>query len=120
MTEPNRPVAHIGSMKILMLLFAFACLGATGPQAVPSQTVHIKDFAFKPAIVTIHVGDTVRFVNDDDEAHTATANDGSFDSKGLDTHDRWQFTFTKAGTFAYICSLHPYMKGKIVVEAAKR
>jgi plastocyanin len=103
-----------------------AALVAAGPTAspadtaaapAPAATVTIADFAFKPATVTIHAGQSVLWVNKDGDAHTATAVDKSFDSGGLDTNEHWQHTFTKPGRYAYICALHPYMKGTIVVTA---
>jgi plastocyanin len=103
----------------LFILAALALIGAT--QSVSDaqnhiHTVHIRDFAFVPATLSIARGDTVIFINDDDDAHTVTASDKSFDSAGLDTHDRWKHTFTKDGTYTYFCALHPYMKGTIVVN----
>jgi plastocyanin len=103
-----------------------AALVAAGPTASPADTtapspaatVTIADFAFKPATLTIHAGQSVLWVNKDGDAHTATAVDKSFDSGGLDTNEHWQHTFTKPGRYAYICALHPYMKGTIVVTAA--
>jgi plastocyanin len=85
--------------------------------AAPSTgaVVHIKDFAFAPTPLTIHAGDRVTFVNDDDEAHTVTATDKSFDSEGLDGAGTWRHAFAKAGTYRYFCELHPYMKATIVV-----
>ena len=91
---------------------AAATAATTSPAAT---TIHIKDFAYRPTPVTIHVGDRVTFVNDDDEAHTVTAADKSYDSGGLDTGNRWEHVFTKAGTYSYFCALHPYMKASIVV-----
>ena len=82
------------------------------------MTVHIKDFAYRPTPVTIHAGDRIAFVNDDDEAHTVTASDKSYDSGGLDTTDRYERVFTTPGTYAYFCELHPYMKASIVVLPA--
>jgi plastocyanin len=81
-------------------------------------TIHIKDFKYNPTPVNVHVGDRVTFVNDDDEAHTVTANDKSFDSAGLDSGGSWQHVFDKPGTFQYFCELHPYMKATIVVLPA--
>jgi plastocyanin len=83
--------------------------------AKPAATVHIKDFAYHENKVTVHAGDTVLFVNDDDEAHTVTAADKSYDSGGLDTGERFTRTFAKAGTYSYFCALHPYMKAVVVV-----
>ena len=107
------------------LAFGLAAPGApvkaaeTGAQALPSVlTIHIKNFKFNPTPVKIHAGDRVTFVNDDNEAHTATADDKSFDSEGLDTDGTWQHVFTKPGTIRYFCELHPYKKATIVVLPA--
>jgi plastocyanin len=89
--------------------------GASAPAAVPATTVHIANFAFVPAKLAVPAGTTVRFVNDDTEAHTVTAKDRTFDSGGLDTGDAWTYRFAAAGTFAYFCAMHPYMHGTIVV-----
>lgn len=104
------------------------CLAAPGAPAGAAQpgnpllpaavTIHIKDFKYNPTPVSIHVGDRVTFVNDDDEAHTATSDDKSFDSEGLDSGATWQHVFSKPGTFHYFCELHPYMKATLVVLPA--
>jgi plastocyanin len=104
------------------------CVAGTGSDAgaanpgtpmLPSAvTIHIKDFKFNPTPVSIHAGDRVTFVNDDDEAHTATSDDKSFDSEGLDSGGTWQHVFTKPGTYHYFCELHPYMKATLVVLPA--
>ncbi|HET9095843.1 MAG TPA: cupredoxin family copper-binding protein [Candidatus Baltobacteraceae bacterium] len=80
-------------------------------------TIAISDFKFKPATVTITAGQSVRFVNRDQEAHTVTASDNSFDSAGLDTAGTWTHTFARPGRYTYYCELHPYMKGTIIVLA---
>ncbi len=78
-------------------------------------TVKIRNFKFEPANLAIAVGKTVRFINADEEPHTATATDGAFDSKTLDTDRGWNYTATKPGTYPYICAVHPYMKGTLTV-----
>jgi plastocyanin len=108
---------------LLALAAAFACaapvaaIPATAPP--PVATVHIKDFAYHANAVTVHVGDAVRFVNDDGDAHTVTASDKSFDSGGLDAGESWTRVFTKPGKYAYFCALHPYMKAIVVVVPAE-
>jgi plastocyanin len=98
---------------------AHARAAQSGPPPLRAiLTVHVKDFKYNPTPATIHVGDRVTFVNDDDEAHTVTANDKSFDSEGLDSGSTWQHVFTKPGTYTYFCELHPYMKATIVVLPA--
>ena len=100
--------------KACITLLTALLLGAA--PAAPAVT--IKDDAFSPQTLAVGVGQTVTFTNDDDDAHTVTATDGSFDSKGLDTNGAWRHTFIKPGTYAYFCELHPFMKGTIVVKAA--
>ncbi|MBV9332588.1 MAG: cupredoxin family copper-binding protein [Candidatus Eremiobacteraeota bacterium] len=102
--------------KYLSRIAAAALLAATLGLSPPS--VEIKNDAFSPKTLTITAGQTVTFTNDDDDAHTVTATDGSFDSKGLDTNGRWNHVFAKLGTYTYFCELHPFMKGTIIVKAA--
>ena len=83
-----------------------------------SASVTISDFKFTPDTVTVNEGDTVTWTNDGPTVHTATAEDGSFDTGTLRKGDSGSATFTQAGTINYICSPHPYMKGKVVVQAA--
>ncbi|MBV8066511.1 MAG: cupredoxin family copper-binding protein [Candidatus Eremiobacteraeota bacterium] len=85
--------------------------------ALSTPTVEIKNDAYSPPTLTIRAGETVTFSNEDDDAHTVTATDGSFDSKGLDTGGIWRHKFDKPGAYAYFCELHPFMKGTIVVKA---
>lgn len=78
-------------------------------------TVRIHNFKFEPADLAIAVGKTVQFINVDEEPHTATATDGTFNSKALDTDQTWSYTATRPGTYPYICSIHPFMKGTLTV-----
>jgi plastocyanin len=93
-----------------------AALPAPAADAPKPVVVHIKNFAYVPARLSVPSGTTVTFVNDDDEPHTVTATDKSFDSEGLDTHQAWKHVFAKAGTFAYFCEMHPMMKGAVTVK----
>jgi plastocyanin len=87
-------------------------------QAVDA-TVKIRNFKFEPAKLTTAVGKTVQFINLDEEPHTATAMNGAFDSKALDTNQTWSYTAIKPGTYPYICSIHPFMKGTLTVTPQK-
>jgi plastocyanin len=80
--------------------------------------VTIADFHFSPSATTVHVGDTITWTNDGPSAHSATASDGSFDTGVLQKGQSGSHTFTKAGTFAYVCTIHPFMHGTIVVLAS--
>ena len=86
--------------------------------AAASTNVTIRDFAFSPKSVTIDVGDTVTWTNKDTVKHSATAEDGSFDTGLLGKGRSGSNTFDEAGTFQYICKPHPFMKGTITVRAA--
>jgi len=92
-----------------------ALLGAT-PAPKAGAVVHIRDDAFVPATITVRAGTAVTFVNDDDDAHTATADDGSWDSEGLNQGQKWTHTFAKSGKIAYHCTVHPMMHGTVAVR----
>jgi plastocyanin len=94
--------------------------GATSAQASgapqAANAVNISNFAFVPATLTAPVGTTVTWTNKDEEPHTVVSNDGStFHSAGLGTDGTYSFTFQNAGTFDYVCSIHPMMHGTVVV-----
>ena len=74
-----------------------------------TEAVAIKDFAFSPASLDIGIGTTVTWTNEDSTQHTATAGDGSFDSGALAQGDTFSQTFDTAGTFDYVCKIHPNM-----------
>jgi plastocyanin len=83
----------------------------------PAPTVAISNLTFGPQALTVPVGATVTWINQDDLPHTVTAVDKSFRSKPMDTGDKFSFTFAKPGEYAYFCSIHPMMTGKVVVKA---
>ena len=85
-------------------------------QQPTSTEVKIDNFSFNPATLTVAVGATVTWINRDDIPHTVVSTDGVFKSKTLDTDEKFSYTFTKAGTYSYFCSIHPKMTGKIVVQ----
>ena len=83
-----------------------------------TREIAIDNYSFSPGAITVPVGTTVTWVNHDETPHTVAAGDNprSFRSEGLDTDDKFSFTFTKAGTYEYFCSIHPHMTGKVVVR----
>ena len=99
---------------VLMLALASALPGTA---RAAQLEVKIDNFTFGPQKLTVKVGDTVTWINEDDIPHTVVST-GHFRSKALDTDDKYSFTFTTPGTFEYFCGLHPHMQGSIVVEAA--
>ena len=76
----------------------------------------IADFAFSPDPIEINAGDTVTWTNEDDFAHTVTADDDSFDSDNIDGGGTFEQTFDEAGEFAYHCAIHNQMTGTVVVS----
>jgi plastocyanin len=96
---------------------ALATLMAVGSALAADQTVTIAGFAFSPKTVTVNVGDTVTWTNNDTVTHTATSA-GNFDTGSIGGGASKRVTFQKAGTFAYVCSIHSSMTGTVVVRAA--
>jgi amicyanin len=88
---------------------------AASPASQGGTAVSISDFKFNPATLTVPVGTTVTWTNQDEEPHTIAAKDGSFHSPGMDTHGTYSFTFSTPGSYDYICSIHPFMTGTVVV-----
>ncbi len=96
-------------------------LPGTGAGAPPADkpvthTIAMDGTAFSPDDVTVKLGDTVVWINKDPFPHTATSTTGAFDSKVLQPDDSFKYKAVKKGDFAYICELHPTMKGMLRVE----
>jgi plastocyanin len=85
--------------------------GSTGAK----NEVMIESNAFKPDSLTIKVGDTVTWINNDSYNHTVTAKTGEFNSGDMANGAKFSFTFNKEGTYDYTCSIHTFMTGKIIV-----
>jgi len=109
-----------GMYVVTALVVAALAAGALASQGAPAADaeVQIDQYAFLPQRVTVKAGTTVTWSNDDDDSHTVASSSKLFKSKALDTGDKFSFTFTTPGTYDYICSVHPYMTGAVVVEAA--
>jgi plastocyanin len=90
-----------------------ASVSATGGSTVQ---VIMSNKAYDPATVTVKVGDTVTWVNQDSPQHDVVADNGEFKSSLFDKGATFSFTFTKAGTYPYHCSIHPGMNGTVVVQ----
>jgi plastocyanin len=88
---------------------------ATTTAATAANAAAIKGFAFQPDVLKVEVGAKVTWTNDDTVAHTVTADTNSFASGNLQPRGSFSFTFTRQGTYAYHCSIHPSMHGSIVV-----
>ena len=106
-------------MAAALLLYALAtgAVGAAAPTAGASaaKTVSIVNFAFKPATVKVKRSARVAFANTANTDHTATKG-GSFDTRRIEPGKTKTVQFSRRGTFAYHCKIHPFMKGKVIVE----
>jgi plastocyanin len=78
--------------------------------------VKIDNFTFGPGKISVAKGSTVTWTNDDDIPHTVVLTALGVRSKTLDSEKSFSYQFEKAGTFAYICGLHPNMHGQVVVR----
>jgi plastocyanin len=103
---------------LAVVLVASACSSSKKSSASSSSpnTVNVKNFSFQPGSLTVPVGTKVTWKFDDSAQHALKANDSSFTSNPLSSGQTYSFTFSKAGTYSYICSIHTYMKGTVVVQ----
>jgi plastocyanin len=118
MTKKNVWIAGLlAPMMIAIILLAVSpSVKANDQPAAASADVKIDNFSFGPQTLTVAVGTTVVWTNSDDIPHTVVSTDGVFKSKVRDTDEKFSYTFTKAGTYPYFCSVHPKMTGKVVVQ----
>jgi plastocyanin len=123
MLGPVIPIDRIrlGVVAALIALAPIAALDGPGGRAAAAdasasatQTVQIQNLDFQPATVKVGRGSRVVFSNSSDVTHTATG--GGFDTKRIPPGKSAAVRFKKAGTFAYHCKIHSFMKGKVVVE----
>jgi plastocyanin len=114
-------IAGLGVALVLGML----CFGtsqkshmASAQEKMSTMEVKIDNFSFGPVTLTVPVGTTVTWTNRDDIPHTVVSTDDpkAFKSKVLDTDEKFSFTFSKAGTYPYFCSIHPKMTGKVIVQ----
>ncbi len=84
-------------------------------QGVPSTRVRIAGFAYAPPVIRVPAGATVTWQNDDADAHTVTSDDNSMDTGVIEAGVSASLTFTIAGDYAYYCTIHPGMRGRVVV-----
>jgi len=112
----RRSVGVAGSAAMAVMFFAVSPLVTARAQQAAAVEVKIDNFSFGPQSPSVPVGTTVTWTNRDDIPHTVVSTDGVFKSKVLDTDEKFSYTFAKTGTFAYFCSIHPKMTGKIVVQ----
>ena len=116
---------------VILLIVSCIAAGCTSSQAPPAtaapttsttggNTVVIKNFAFDPSSLTVKSGTVVTWTNQDGAPHTIASDTGSpvgFTSDSISSGASYSFTFTQPGTYTYYCSIHPTMKGTIIVTS---
>jgi len=119
-----RGLGRPGRLRALGLAsVAVLLLGSHSALAAPSLvSINIVDtprpqekWGYAPGARTVAPGTWVTWSNAGTDAHTVTAEDGSFDSGELDPSQGFSWYFDQPGTYAYVCTLHPWMQGKIIV-----
>jgi len=106
----------VHSVACLTVLAVLALSGTAGAESSAPAVVIAKNFMFSPVNLTVKAGTTVTWSNEDDEPHTIVSGTGLFRSAALDTHDSFSYRFRQAGTYRFICSIHPQMIGTIIVR----
>ena len=101
---------------MVLLAAASSSVAANAQPSAATAGVKIDNFVFGPQTITVPVGTTVTWTNADDIPHTSVSTEGVFKSKVLDTDEKFSYTFTKAGTYPYYCTIHPKMTGKVIVQ----
>jgi plastocyanin len=94
-------------------------MGGGGPETTGSASgegeVQIVDYSFQPTVITVTPGTTITWTNEDSAPHNAVGDD--FDTGKLDNGDSQSITFDDLGDYAYICTFHPSMEGRVVVRS---
>jgi plastocyanin len=105
------------AIAMVLLLEGSPSVTANAKQPAPATAeVKVDNFSFGPATLTVAAGTTVTWTNQDDIPHTVVSTEKVFKSKVLDTDEKFSYTFAKAGTYPYFCSIHPKMTGTVVVQ----
>jgi plastocyanin len=125
--HPRHVFCIVCTVFVILACVAAGCYSSPTP-ATPAtppassgggNTITIKNFAFSPPALTVKTGTVVTWMNQDGTTHAIASDAGSpavFSSDPLSPGSSYTFTFTSAGTYPYHCSIHPSMKGTIIVE----
>ena len=109
-------IAGSGNVGDHGLFGSIATAPASPPSGSQTAAANISNFSFVPPMLGITAGTQVQWTNQDTAVHTVVADDASFQSSGLQRNATFSQTFSTPGTYSYHCSIHPFMKGTIVVR----
>jgi amicyanin len=111
------------AITLMALSFSSSNVSHARPVADEQKTsgakfqVKIDNFSFAPATLTVPAGTTVTWVNQDDVPHNIVSSEGkTLKSPVMDTDEKFSYTFSQPGTYAYFCGIHPRMTGKVIVQ----
>ncbi|MEU9409485.1 plastocyanin/azurin family copper-binding protein [Streptomyces sp. NPDC048281] len=115
--SPHHASPHSASMPGMNMPASHPSTSTRTGTPVSGTAVAIKNFAFSPATLRVTAGTTVTWTNQDTDAHTVTSTSpgGPLHSAALATHATYSHTFTKPGTYAYLCTVHPFMTATVEV-----
>jgi len=116
--HPRFGAAHLPERSLALIFQSSGTPSQNLSATSANGQVIMKGIRFQPAELTVHPGETVEFKNEDIVAHTATADDGSFDSGLIQPGSSWKMTIQKTGTIAYHCTPHPNMKAMLVTSSS--
>ena len=114
MARLGPPVLALGWALVLLSL-GFGGAADAAPPKPAVHTVVIEGVKYEPEALTVARGDTIEWVNKDPFPHTVTS-PGAFDSREIGAGKSWRYVARKAGDYAYVCTLHPNMRGTLVVK----
>ena len=106
-------------MQRLAAILTFLCLWYAGISASSFAAEHkvvIDGMKYLPESLTVKAGDTIRWINKDPFPHTATARSGGLDSPQIASGQSWKYVARKKGSYSVVCTLHPTMKGQLIVK----
>jgi plastocyanin len=120
-----RRIVPLVLVTVVLVTFAAFAITFHRNSPPPTNTVHVSIFpgaasyasGYDPDNITVVIGvnNTVIWTNNDNEPHTVTASNGSFDSGNMNPGTTFTYTFTTPGTYTYICTYHPWMRGYVTV-----
>ena len=120
---PCHRILGTAALALTVICAAPLLPGAHAAAATPAApatkaTITLRNYSFDPGVMKVAAGATVTWINSDGDVHTIKSQEGpeAFQSPALDSGGRYSFTFRHAGTYKYICSVHPFMHGVIVVQ----
>ncbi|HLY61218.1 MAG TPA: cupredoxin family copper-binding protein [Terriglobia bacterium] len=119
----KKQIPRLVGVVVLVLAFGLIRSSHARPAAAGQNDsthklqVKIDNFSFSPSPLTVPVGSTITWTNQDDVPHNVISTEGkALKSPVLDTNEKFSYTFTKAGVYTYYCAIHPKMTGKVVVQ----